>query len=174
MNHDRFSSPTRTTARVREALPALHASAVRNLLRAVVVNDQRGPAPVPHGVARAPEAPEGVWADEILSRERALRAAILIDAVRCLIGVPGGRDRRARRAAARWVLSRDTKFPFSFYNVCESLGFDPSRVRRLLLMPCLEADEGSHFGLDGKRAGMVRRPRREPGRYVLLSGGLKR
>ncbi len=145
--------------------------AVRNLLHPAVVSEAR----MPHNqVPRAAAPDEGVWADEVLSRQRALRAAILIDAVRCLIGVPGGRDRRARRAAARWVLSRDTKFPFSFNNVCESLGFDPSRVRRLLLMPCLEADGGPQLTIGQKRGGMVRRPRRDPGRYVVLSGGLKR
>ena len=115
-----------------------------------------------------------MWADEVLSRQRALRAAILIDAVRCLIGVPGGRDRRARRAAARWVLSRDTDFAFSFHNVCESLGFDASRVRRLLLMPCLDADATTEIILGPKRGGMVRRPRRDRSRYVVLNGGLER
>jgi hypothetical protein len=145
------------------------------LLHGFAVNHQRASAPLhPDAVPDAPARGDAVWADEILSRQRALRAAILIDAVRCLIGVPGGRDRRARRAASRWVLSRDTKFPFSFHNVCESLGFDPSRVRRLLLMPCLEADGGPELAIGQKRGGMVRRPRRDPGRYVVLNGGLKR
>ena len=136
------------------------------------VNDQRASArlPIPDLAAIA----DGVWADEVLSRERALRAAILIDAVRCLIAVPRGRDRRARRTAARWVLSRDTKFAFAFHNVCESLGFDPSRVRRLLLMPCLDAQESLEITVGPKRGGTVRRPRRDRGRYVVLEGGLKR
>jgi hypothetical protein len=150
---------------------------VRKLLGARLVKHERASARTPRQVA----VPVGdassagnVWTVEILSRQRALRAAILIDAVRCLIGVPGGRDRRARRAAARWVLSRDTKLPFSFYNVCESLGFDPSRVRRLLLMPCLETEGGPRLVIAEKRGGAVRRPRRDPGRYVVLHGGGKR
>jgi len=145
------------------------------LLHGRVVNDQRASARLPRDAMPGVPAPaDGVWADEVLCRQRALRAAILIDAVRCLVGVPGGRDRLARRAAARWVLSRDTKFAFSFHNVCESLGFDPSRVRRLLLMPCLDVEEGLELTLGQKRGGMVRRPRRDRDRYVVLEGGLKR
>ena len=149
---------------------------MRKLLPALLVNQERASARTPRHVGIAAgdaSTPGDVWGVEILSRERALRAAILIDAVRCLIGVPGARDRRARRAAARWVLSRDTKFPFSFCNVCESLGFDPSRVRRLLLMPCLETD-GPQLVIAPRRGGAVRRPRRDPGRYVVLQGGSKR
>ena len=142
------------------------------------MRDERASAETPR-TARFPAsaAPTDIrdgWPIEVLSRERALRAAILIDAVRCLVGVPGGRDRRARRAAARWVLSRDMRFAFSFYNVCDSLGFDPSRVRRLLLMPCLESDDGAPLSVAERRGGTVRRPRRDPARYVVLDGGLKR
>jgi hypothetical protein len=117
---------------------------------------------------------DAFWTDEVLSRERALRAAILIDAVRCLMGVPGSRDRRARRAAGRWILSRDTRFAFSFHNVCESLGFDSARVRRLLLASCLDADDGAPLALGTSRGGTVRRPRRDRERYVVLKGGLTR
>ena len=160
-------------------MPSEHGRrAVRKLLRAAVVSNERASAETPR---TAPVSAStfladvaGGWPIEVLSRERALRAAILIDAVRCLVGVPGGRDRRARRAAARWVLSRDTRFPFSFYNVCESLGFDPGRVRRLLLMPCLESDGGAPLSVAERRGGTVRRPRRDPARYIVLDGGLKR
>ena len=139
------------------------------------MNHPRASAAIPgDALPGAPGPAESLWTDEILCRQRALRAAILIDALRCLLGVPGGRDRRARRTAARWVLSRDTKFPFSFHNVCESLGFDPSRVRRLLLMPCLDADGSPELTLGPKQGGMVRRPRRDKGRYVVLNGGLLR
>ena len=66
---------------------------------------------------------------EALIRERGLRAAILIDAMRCLNGLAGDRE---RRVAVNWVLSWDVRAPFSFINVCESLGYKPAHVRMML------------------------------------------
>ena len=132
------------------------------------------PFRVTPGDTRTPDEP---WATETLARERALRAAVLIDAIRCLIGPTGVRERRSRQAAMRWILSRDTKSAFSFHNVCECLGFEPSRVRRLLLTPTLEMGEPLRLVMgDAARRGApaVRRPRRLPLRYVALQGGRKR
>lgn len=128
-------------------------------------------APVSGG---APDANQP-WAAEALARQRALRAAVLIDAIRCLIGVAGTRERRSRQTALRWILSRDSKSPFSFHNVCECLGFEPSRVRRLLLTPSITSDGVPRLVIDGARARTrgVRRPRRSPVRYVVLEGGRK-
>jgi hypothetical protein len=76
-----------------------------------------------------------------LLRERALRFAILMDAIRCLAGTPGGRRRDrlvlARRAEV-WVRRRDTRWPFSFDNVCDALNIDPERMRTYLLDPTKE------------------------------------
>jgi len=73
-----------------------------------------------------------------LSRERALRFAILMDAIRCLAGTPGGRSRDrlvlARRAEI-WVRRRDPRWPFSFDNVCDALNIDAERMRTYLLNP---------------------------------------
>jgi hypothetical protein len=73
-----------------------------------------------------------------LLRERALRFAILMDAIRCLAGTPGGRRRDrlvlARRAEV-WVRRRDTRWPFSFDNVCDALNIDAERMRTYLLSP---------------------------------------
>jgi hypothetical protein len=115
------------------------------------------------------------WVAEALERQRALRAAVLIDAIRCLIGAAGTRERRSRQTALRWILSRDTKSPFSFNNVCECLGFEPSRIRRLLLTPSIASDGVPRLVIDGTRARTrgVRRPRRSPVRYVVLEGGRK-
>ena len=73
---------------------------------------------------------------EKLLRQRALRAAVLIDAVRCLLGLAGDHE---RRIAVRWVLRRD-EAPFSFGSVCETLGLPPRRTRRLMLDPALGLD----------------------------------
>ena len=110
--------------------------------------------------------------EEDLSRQRALRAAVLIDAVRCVVGVAAHRERRCRQNAVRWILSRDTRAPFSFHNVCESLGFEPARIRRMLLGPALGLDTEIRLQLANAQSGaVVRRPRRSPVRYVILQGG---
>jgi len=44
------------------------------------------------------------WTNERLARQRALRAAVLIDAIRCLVGAGGTRERRARQSALRQIL----------------------------------------------------------------------
>jgi hypothetical protein len=109
---------------------------------------------------------------EDLARQRALRAAVLIDASGCLLGVAGRRDARSRRDAVRWILSRDTRSPFSFHNVCDSLGFEPSRIRRFLLAPALGVDVDDRLALVvGDATHPVRRPRRDRARYVVLQGG---
>ncbi len=107
---------------------------------------------------------------ETLARERALRAAVLIDAIRCLLGVSGIRERRSRQTAMRWVLSRDTRSPFSFYNICESLGFEPRRVRTLLLGSGLGVNAGPGLPLAFMDGPHVRRPRRDRARYVIFQG----
>jgi len=137
---------------------------VWNLLRLVHVNQDGGPA-------RTLTA-DTVTAER-LARERALRAAVLIDAIRCLVGAGGGRERRSRQTAMRWILSRDDRSAFSFHNVCDSLGFEPSRIRRLLLAPTLglEFEFPSELSLGVRRVGQVRRPRRDRVRYVVLQGG---
>lgn len=71
---------------------------------------------------------------ERLDRQLALRAAVLLDAIRCLLDPPTTRQQAfARLAAWRWVRRQDAQAPFSFENVCESLGFDPRRVRQVIL-----------------------------------------
>jgi len=129
------------------------------------------------GTARTQDG-EGLdlWTAESLARQRALRAAVLIDAIRCLVGAAGMRERRARQSALRWILNRDAKPPFSFGNVCEALGLDPSRLRRSLLEPAFGADGVAHIVLGGERPGgagrvPMRRPRRDRARYIVIDGG---
>jgi len=70
--------------------------------------------------------------EERIDRQLALRSAVLIDAIRCLIEPHRNRSLE-REAALRWIRSRDVRAPFSFTNVCESLDFNPPRVRQVLL-----------------------------------------
>jgi len=116
------------------------------------------------------------WTAESFARERALRAAVLIDAIRCLVGVAGAREERARQSALRWILSRDTRAPFSFHNVCEALGLDPVRLRRSLLEPTFGADGVPRMAFQDERLGApsgrssLHHPRRDRARCGGLVG----
>jgi hypothetical protein len=58
---------------------------------------------------------------------------VLEDAVHILIGAPSHpSDGRHLVETAQWVTSDDTKWPFSFLNVCEALDIDPLRLRERL------------------------------------------
>jgi hypothetical protein len=131
--------------------------------------------------ARTADGEDGeTWTAENLARQRALRAAVLIDAIRCLVDAGGRRERRARQSAMRWLLSRDARAPFSFHNVCEVLGLDPARLRRSLLEPTFGADGVPRIAFGGElpwaASGRLpmRRPRRDRVRYVGLARGSSR
>jgi hypothetical protein len=128
-----------------------------------------------HRTARNGSPGETVWTAENLGRERALRAAVLIDAIRCLVGPAAMRDRPTRQSAQRWIRSRDSKGAFSFSNVCDALGLDPSRLRRSLLDPAFGAD-GLSPALGEVRPAeksghmRIRRPLRDRSRYIIGDG----
>jgi hypothetical protein len=67
--------------------------------------------------------------------ERALMRAVLEDAVRCLAGEIGPVRERPQLAAdaRRWLVEGDRRWPFSFENICDVLGFDADRIRTRLL-----------------------------------------
>jgi hypothetical protein len=65
--------------------------------------------------------------------ERRLMAAVLEDAVSCLSANPpcAGRKRRYFEEAQSWInATEEQEWIFSFTNVCETLGLDPSFLRR--------------------------------------------
>jgi len=51
---------------------------------------------------------------------------------RCAAGFPPATDRRAYVQARAYVASTDRTWPFSFENVCEALGLDPTVLRQEL------------------------------------------
>ena len=67
--------------------------------------------------------------------ERALMRAVLEDAIRCLSGEIGPvRERPQLAAEARsWLQASDTRWPYSFQNLCDQLGFDTERLRSRVL-----------------------------------------
>ena len=144
------------------------------LVRAAESTNQARPREI-REINGAESAFDGLTAERLV-RQRALRAAILIDAVRCVMGAPGTHEPGTRRAAVRWVLSRDTAAPFSFQNVCESLGFEPSRIREVLMTPFSGAERPLRIAVRRKRwsaspRAWVRRPRRDRLRKRVGAGG---
>ena len=69
--------------------------------------------------------------------ERALMRAVLVDAIRCVLGEVSPLTERDYLAAEarRWIRSRDEYWPFSFENICAGLDLQAERLRRLLLGP---------------------------------------
>ena len=66
--------------------------------------------------------------------EKRLMVAILEDAVSCLskdLGKSSRRQRKSHEEAANWINAEgEDDWIFSYTSVCESLGFDPSYLRR--------------------------------------------
>jgi len=80
----------------------------------------------PSPVAQDPHFPEP------LLRELRLRAAVLVDAIRCLEPSTDAYQRKLTRHARRWFLNTEANQPFSFVGVCDALGLEPGRIRRAL------------------------------------------
>jgi len=80
----------------------------------------------PSPVAQDPHFPE------VLLRELRLRAAVLVDAIRCLEPSPDAYQRKLTRHARRWFLNTEANQPFSFVGICDALGLEPARIRRTL------------------------------------------
>ena len=78
--------------------------------------------------------------------ERRLMRAVLVDALELLFKCEAAQDARGRRLFAeteRWLASDDTRWPFSFLNVCDALGLVPSCVRKGVAR-CLAARRRMH------------------------------
>ena len=112
------------------------------------------------------------WTEERISRQRAIRAAVLIEAIRCLVAAARMHERPACQSARRWIGSRDTKAPYSFNNICEALALDPSRLRRSLLDSAFGASGVPRIALAQARPTepsgrpSIRRPIRKRSRYI--------
>ena len=67
-----------------------------------------------------------------LQPAKRLMLAILTDAIELLMQDPARQHARralCQRKAAHWIYSNDRAWFFSFVNVCETLGYDPKRIR---------------------------------------------
>jgi len=111
------------------------------------IADTRDPGPRPRDPEILAElfAPEIVLPDQIqqgyrrdsyLSGEKALMLAVLEDGIRCFqehLRNARSNPRLLSQQAEEWIRAVDYEWPFSFNNVCETLGIDPSALRRALL-----------------------------------------
>jgi hypothetical protein len=79
---------------------------------------------------------EGARRDSYVSGEKALMLAVLEDGIRCFqehLRNPRSNPRLLSKEAEDWIRAVDYDWPFSFNNVCETLGIDPSALRAALL-----------------------------------------
>ncbi|HJQ82870.1 MAG TPA: hypothetical protein VKA21_02260 [Candidatus Binatia bacterium] len=79
---------------------------------------------------------EGARRDSQASGEKALMLAVLEDGIRCFqehLRNPRSNPRLLSQQAESWIRAIDYDWPFSFNNVCETLGIDPSALRAALL-----------------------------------------
>ena len=95
--------------------------------------------------------------DSLQSPEKRLMLAVLEDAVASLARNAAEQTEGERDAVAEvegWCASEDRSWPFSFTNICEALGFDPSCVRSALgRLKAATPDAGKH-----DRSYCMRRP----------------
>jgi len=113
-----------------------------------------GPAAIPREVMRGARDPEilaelfapdlvlpeqffeGARSDSFISGEKALMLAVLEDGIRCFqehLRNPRSNPRLLSRQAEQWINAVDYEWPFSFVNICETLGINPSALRDALM-----------------------------------------
>ena len=79
---------------------------------------------------------QGYRRDSQLSGEKSLMLAVLEDGIRCFqehLTNPRSNPRLLSKEAEVWIRAVDYEWPFSFNNVCETLGIDPDALRGSLL-----------------------------------------
>lgn len=90
----------------------------------------------PLGYSMDEESLERLFKRSAREGEEGLMLAVLEDAIACLRKYAHARDKRGRaqfREAEDWILERESDWIFSFANICETLGIDPSYLREGLL-----------------------------------------
>jgi hypothetical protein len=74
---------------------------------------------------------EGARRDSYISGEKALMLAVLEDGIRCFqehLRNPRSNPRLLSQQAEEWIRAIDYEWPFSFNNVCETLGIGAALV----------------------------------------------
>lgn len=100
---------------------------------AMIQTDSRFSRSDPHGLVPSQ------WEDRLRpaqSSELRLMAAVMIDAIRDFRQAGEARGTRARqlaRLATRWILSRNTSWPYSFASICAVFDVDADELRSTLM-----------------------------------------
>jgi hypothetical protein len=71
-----------------------------------------------------------------LTPQQKLMLAVLTDAIDCFRqygAASDGRSERLFQEARDWIFERDSDWPFSFENICDTLGLDAGYIRRGLI-----------------------------------------
>ncbi|HZP42224.1 MAG TPA: hypothetical protein VFD84_12055 [Candidatus Binatia bacterium] len=134
-----------TAARPLHEAPAIPAEAPRGPRDPESLADLFGP-----DVMLPEQFFEGARRDSYISGEKALMLAVLEDGIRCFqehLRNPRSNPRLLSRQAEEWIRAVDYDWPFSFNNVCETLGIDPSALRAALL--AWKRRRLAECGLDG-------------------------
>ncbi len=79
---------------------------------------------------------ENLLKSSVREGEEGLMLAVLEDAVACFQKHAHARDNKGKalfREAEEWILEENNDWIFSFANICETLGIDPSYLRRGLI-----------------------------------------
>ena len=91
-----------------------------------------------------------------LQPEKTLMLAVLEDAIMCFqryAGARNGKTRQMFREAEGWILEKDSRWFFSFEQICASLGLEPAYVRHGLIRGkekiTARSLEGRHGPADG-------------------------
>ena len=71
----------------------------------------------------------------LASPEKRLMIAVLEDAIRRFQMQAAGKEEphALSRQAKQWIISNDVVWPFSYLNICDTLGVDASALRKALL-----------------------------------------
>lgn len=78
--------------------------------------------------------------------ERSLMLAVLRDAVECHMKYAHSRNPKTRELfeeSHEWIYSRESDWPFSFENICETLGVSPEYIRDGLGRPSRTSKKGN-------------------------------
>jgi len=96
-----------------------------------------------------------------LEPEKTLMLAVLEDAILCFQRYAlarTGKTGQLFRDAEEWILEKDTRWFFSFEQICDALGFEPGYIRHGLMRgkeksraPSVEANHGPGGGTGKKK-----------------------
>jgi hypothetical protein len=62
--------------------------------------------------------------------EKTLMFAVLLDAVECFQKYSGHEANHLFKDTQRWIFEDDHKWPFSFINICQTVGLNPQHLRK--------------------------------------------